>query len=469
MDALANMKTPSAAVTSPDAIQTAAESLIYGRPVEAHGLQPALYNRAIAQLVYDLENLDTVYPHPSVEHLVRCIRFIGVSNKFYTGQNAEKTRLEDLYSYDGIFFEDPYENIEVEGAVQGARVGVLFVEKACVYGVLELKNESGLHGDPFLQAMVSYAKANQDKKVSTRCIYRPNVPPDSNTQDLLKRTHLPAILIGLAGNVLTIGVAIFTDTVYVDTLLTMNLLLGHFPDQKILHFARVASAVATAKAGLRQYYANLPDHLDFTEHPFFPDPTPIKGVLPTLRYTGKFDRYTGQVQDALDEKLRSSAVFTAELADSGQKVVVKFTPTYCPEAHNLLADNKLAPKLHLYTKLKGGLWMVVMDQVEGDRVLEMIERDVRPKEIYVQAMKAVDLLHQKDLVFGDLRLGNMLYTTDGLLQLVDLDMAGKDGITRYPATLNRQDLWPRSMVRGGPLLKEHDLEWLTILKNLIEA
>jgi len=73
-----------------------------------------------------------------------------------------------------------------------------------------------------------------------------------NTQDLLKRTHLqvPVILIGHAGNVLNIGGAIFTDTVYVDTLLTMNLLLGHFPDQKILHFARVTSAVATAKAGL---------------------------------------------------------------------------------------------------------------------------------------------------------------------------------------------------------------------------
>jgi len=71
---------------------------------------------------------------------------------------------------------------------------------------------------------------------------------DSNTQDLLKRTHLPVILIGHAGNVLTISGAIFTDTVYVDTLLTMKLLLGHFPDQKILHFARVASAVATATA-----------------------------------------------------------------------------------------------------------------------------------------------------------------------------------------------------------------------------
>ena len=50
---------------------------------------------------------------------------------------------------------------------------------------------------------------------------------DSNTQDLLKRTHLPVILIGHAGNVLTISGAIFTDTVYVDTLLTMKLLLGH--------------------------------------------------------------------------------------------------------------------------------------------------------------------------------------------------------------------------------------------------
>lgn len=268
---------------------------------------------------------------------------------------------------------------------------------------------------------------------------------------------------------LTIGVAIFTDAVYVDTLLTTNLLLGHFPDQKILRFARVASAVATAKAGLHQYYANLPDHLDFTQHPFFPDPTPIEGVLPTLKYTGKFDKYMGQVKDALYEKLRSSAIFTAEIGNSRQKVVVKFAPAYCPEAHNLLADNELAPKLHVCTKLKGGLWMVVMDRVEGDRVLEMLERDVKPMEIYVQAKKAVELLHQKDLVFGDLRPANMLYNTDGLLQLMDFDMAGRHGIARYPATLYRRDSWPLSMTRGAPLLKEHDLEWLTILKSIIEG
>jgi len=142
--------------------------------------------------------------------------------------------------------------------------------------------------------------------------------------------------------------------------------------------------VATAKAALCQYYANLPDHLDFTKHPFFPDPTPIEGILPTLRYTSNFDKYTGQVQDALYETLRSSAVFTTELADSGQNVVVKFTLTYYPEAHNLLADNELAPKLDLCTKLKGGFWMVVMGRVEGDRVLEMIERDVKPMVIYVR-------------------------------------------------------------------------------------
>jgi hypothetical protein len=272
--------------------------------------------------------------------------------------------------------------------------------------------------------------------------------------------------------VLTIGVAIFTDAVYVDTLLTTNLLLGHFPDQKVLHIARIASAVDTAKKGLREYYKNLPDRLDLTRHPCFPNPTPVEGVLPILRYTGKFDKYTGKVQDVLDATLRSSAIFTAELVVPGQnveKVVVKFTPTYCPEAHALLANEDLAPKLHVCTKLKGGLWMVVMDHVEDKRVLEILKGKVQPPmEIYAQVKKAVELLHEQNLVFGDLRPGNMLYSFKSRkLRLVDFDMAGKHGIARYPATLNRRDSWPLSMTRGAPLLKEHDLEWLAILKRLM--
>ena len=285
---------------------------------------------------------------------------------------------------------------------------------------------------------------------------------------MLKRTHLPAILIGLAGNVLTIGAAIFTDTTYVDTLLTMNLLLGHFPDENVLRFARIASAVATAKAGLREYYATLPERPDFRHHPALPHPTPVEGVLPKLGYTGKYDKETGLVKDALDEKLRSSAIFTAELVDSGRKVVVKFAPTYCLEAHSLLADHDLSPTLHVCTKLKGGLWMVVMDRVEGERLAEMLPRGDTPMKVYDQAKEAVDLLHAEDLVFGDLRIGNMIYDSKcGQLRLVDFDLAGTHGMTRYPPTLNRADIWPLSMTRGGLLLKQQDLEWLVILKNLI--
>ena len=270
---------------------------------------------------------------------------------------------------------------------------------------------------------------------------------------------------------LTIGVAIFTDAIYVDTLLTMDLLLGTFPDQNILRFSRVASAVAVAKVALRRYYAALSNPLDVNPHPALPDPTPVEGVIPKLRYTGKFDKETGLVKDVLEEKLRSSAVFTAELADSGQKVVVKFTPTYCVEAHTLLADHDLAPTLHVCTKLKGGLWMVVMDRVEGERLTEMMKSGRIPMRAYDQAKEAVDLLHAENLVFGDLRVGNMIYDSQnvGRLRLVDFDLAGTHGMTRYPPTLNRADKWPLSMMRGGLLLKQQDLEWLVILKKLIDT
>ena len=165
----AGLLSPSQVVASPDAIKAASRFLTYGRPVESQGLQPALYNSAIAQLTHDLAHLDAVYLEPSTKHLKNCLEFMRISNKFYTGPTAEKQRLQELREYSGIFFEDPEDNIKEEysaSAGKGAIVDTGFIENGFIYTLFEGKNESGLGGNPFLQSMVSYAKVNEGKKVS---------------------------------------------------------------------------------------------------------------------------------------------------------------------------------------------------------------------------------------------------------------------------------------------------------------
>jgi len=171
MDSLKDSNSPSIVIQSPEAIQIASKSLIHGRPVESLGLQAALYNPVIAQLAYDLDHLDTVYPHPSEDHLAQCLKFMEISNRFYTtGVSAEKWG--DLDDYSGIFLDGYEDRIRVNNVVNGAMVSVL-----CVYGVFESENEYGLGGDPFLRAMVSYAKTIQDKKVSSKLINKGSVSP----------------------------------------------------------------------------------------------------------------------------------------------------------------------------------------------------------------------------------------------------------------------------------------------------
>jgi len=175
VDSLKDLNSPSMVIQSLEGMQTASKSLIHGRPVESLGLQTALYNPVIAQLAYDLDHLDTVYPHPSEDHLGQCLKVMEISNRFYpTGVSAEKWG--DLDDYFGIFLDGYEDRIRVNNVVNGAMVSVL-----CVYGVFESENEYGLGGDPFFRAMVSYAKAIQDKKVSNKLINRGSVSPYSAT------------------------------------------------------------------------------------------------------------------------------------------------------------------------------------------------------------------------------------------------------------------------------------------------
>ena len=116
---------------------------------------------------------------------------------------------------------------------------------------------------------------------------------------------------------------------------------------------------------------------------------------------------------------------------------------YNEDAHRLLAeqDPPLAPALHFCTRVISDMYMVVMEYIPESRgqsifctptarlVSEVIRRDVGG---------ALALLHEKDLVFGDLREANLLYLPEdgGRVLFVDFDGVGKDGVDRYSATLN---------------------------------
>ena len=114
--------------------------------------------------------------------------------------------------------------------------------------------------------------------------------------------------------------------------------------------------------------------------------------------------------------------------------------------------------------------MIVMDRVDGKSVWQLQQDNALiPAIVPAKVEEAVRLLHNKDIVFGDLRSNNILYVaSEHRIALVDFDWPGKDGGSRYPATLNLGDskTWAEQVVPYGTMRKADDLWQLDQLKDL---
>ncbi|EJD00501.1 uncharacterized protein FOMMEDRAFT_159220 [Fomitiporia mediterranea MF3/22] len=149
-------------------------------------------------------------------------------------------------------------------------------------------------------------------------------------------------------------------------------------------------------------------------------------------------------------------------------VVVKFTAHYHEDAHRMLAEERLAPTLHFCIHLFGDMYMVIMDYVEGTS-LYFTQEELRDREkIYNDVERAVKLLHEQDLVFGDLRVQNIVSRPDGGAMLIDFDWVGKHKESRYPASWNTNIVWAPGVERRALMDKAHDSFMLERLKAFLK-
>jgi hypothetical protein len=160
----------------------------------------------------------------------------------------------------------------------------------------------------------------------------------------------------------------------------------------------------------------------------------------------------------LVRNLSYKIVFLAE-ANHGLEtadVVVKFTPAYSREAHELLAaaSPPRASKLR-YCEYEPsvGMFVAVMDYVQGREADAQLTNSA-----HIESLRAaLSMLHDRGLVFGDLRPPNILLWNDGIM-LVDFDWCGKEGEARYPSNIMLEDTygWYHQVRRGGLIQKLHD-------------
>ena len=282
--------------------------------------------------------------------------------------------------------------------------------------------------------------------------------------------------------------AVFADSIIVQRL-TDYIALGSHPTDPDRGLRRVAQILVTLKEciqDLEQFYKGItlesipPDapkkvtrsSTASTEsrgsRPAAPDPLPK--VFPC--YTGyPIEDPNEQLKytDRLTPSDSASAVFVATVEPPGEEsrnVVVKFTRRYSGEAHQLLAQASLAPKLLHHEMIKGTrIHFVVMEHIKVTTTDEDALKGERGAKYATRLREAVQLLHSKGFVFGDLRGPNILIEENGL-KLVDFDWCGKCGEARYPVTVSVGIEWPDGVKGEEKIDYAHDKAWFKRLTGV---
>ncbi|KAG6372512.1 hypothetical protein JVT61DRAFT_7618 [Boletus reticuloceps] len=94
---------------------------------------------------------------------------------------------------------------------------------------------------------------------------------------------------------------------------------------------------------------------------------------------------------------------------NGRVVLVKFSERYNSVAHRALVERGLAPLLYFSTQLWGGVHMSIMqfpDQA-SDAQHKFLGQEL-PEDVIKQVEDALAVLHEKNLVHGDIRRPNIL-------------------------------------------------------------
>ena len=221
---------------------------------------------------------------------------------------------------------------------------------------------------------------------------------------------------------------------------------------------------------------------------FFPHPTKFKEHQATTPIELKEPHATEHTKSKVTEFTEfkyinvpdadpTNVTFFAEVVEHKprRKLVIKFVDRYGTEAHETLAEKGMAPQLLYYGALDGeedlrnstkegafehGLYIGPLRMV----IMEYIKGEPWPRDAREQVKKAIDLLHEKELVFGDLRRQNVLFS-GGKVLLIDFDWAGKEKEVPYPRGLSTRVRWadkPKRLERKL-IKREHDNVMLELL------
>ena len=236
-----------------------------------------------------------------------------------------------------------------------------------------------------------------------------------------------------------------------------------YNETRIKNVARIFYALRTSLEKLRSYYEKL--------KPVANPPAPSRYFPSFTTYScdGKVVQfeYVGFLEDGLD----CTTLRARTCEDPARDIVVKFVDQYGERAHRTLAERGLAPTLFYCGRPSldkepryHNLSMVVMDYIDGDTLASAKKGnnlDERKKQFVLSKVRhAIEVLHNQNLVFGDLRSPNVMITKTNEVKLIDFNWAGDGGQAKYPSMISSDIKWAAGVEALGVIKMEHDREML---------
>ena len=133
----------------------------YGRPAHRFGPPTALFSEPLALLKYDLDHLESLTPEPDRTTSDRAFDLIVSAADFFHDEVARERSLKPLLR--GLLEGRSEWQRPTTG--KSAIPDGVWLQGHFAYLIVELKNESGLGGDPSLQGMISYGKIVTQEEV----------------------------------------------------------------------------------------------------------------------------------------------------------------------------------------------------------------------------------------------------------------------------------------------------------------
>ncbi|KAG7091471.1 hypothetical protein E1B28_010502 [Marasmius oreades] len=442
--------------------------IIAGRPMDHYGLPTTLYSPQLARITEKFRNIERIEVTEEIVRQAKELVYIGT--KLYHDEKGREIDLKEP-------LEDIFGRAEWQKGVNGKRA-----YPGAVWGlsmVYEGKNEKGLKGNAQLQGLVS----------------RLHIIQDSKREGMYLASNFPCINISISSTSFEVCLTVMTHALLVDDVFKMDIRGGPHLDKDILMVARALTILADGLQDLEKYYNDVQIQGDKRADYLFPSPIcqdtlkpPTYGPLTFLERLSPSDIFAVpdairpdvvQKQSTADQFKYSMRLFRAMMPDK-TVVIIKFTPTYNPDAHELLAAEGLAPKLLHCTKIVNDRWMIVMeylDQAQNAYTYLLNSPTLSlPHSVYDDVKTALKKLHEKNIVFGDVRVQNIMVAADKKRvdrvrgYLIDFDWCGADGEARYPITMSNLKVYEETGMHAyGKMHMYHDRELLERLTDLFDA